>query len=329
MLFYRNRYKVFKWVRFIKFNFVLKRDITSYSKDMKISSGKFARFADGCAVATLGETSVMVTAVSKTKPSPSNFLPLVVDYRQKSAAAGRIPTNFLRRELGPSEKEILISRLIDRSLRPLFSEGFNYETQVICNILAMDSYNNPDVISINAASAALSLSDIPWNGPVGAVRVGFIDGEVLINPTRKELLSSKLNLVVSATKQNLVVMLEGHADNILQQDLLKAIKLGTKEAQSIVNGIEKLQKEYGKPKRNLEEQNKLPEQIIDAIKTLSDMRLREIFRDYKHDKLSRDNAVNYVRTDVVEKVRHSFPDNDLTLMYEAFGKVSKKVIIFN
>lgn len=269
----------------------------------------------------------MVTAVSKTKPTPSNFLPLVVDYRQKSAAAGRIPTNFLRRELGPSEKEILTSRLIDRSLRPLFFDGYNYETQIVCNILAMDSYNNPDIISINAASAALSLSDIPWNGPVGAVRVGFIDGEVLLNPTRKELLSSKLNLIVSATKQNLVVMLEGQANNILQQDLLKAIKVATKEAQAIVTGIEKLQKECGKPKRTLEEQPKLPEDVTNAIKTLSDMRLREIFRDYKHDKLSRDNAINAVRTDVIEKLKKSYPDDDLTMMYEAFAKISKQVSI--
>lgn len=278
-------------------------------------------------MATLGETSVMVTAVSKTKPTPSSFLPLVVDYRQKSAAAGRIPTNFLRRELGPSEKEILTSRLIDRSLRPLFFDGYNYETQIVCNILAMDGYNNPDIISINAASAALSLSDIPWNGPVGAVRVGFIDGEVLVNPTRKELQSSKLNLIVSATKQNLVVMLEGQADNILQQDLLKAIKIGTKEAQAVVNGIEKLQKECGKTKRVLEEQPKLPEEVIDAIKTMSDMRLREIFRDYKHDKLSRDNAVSNVRTDVMEKIRNSYPSDDLTLMHEAFGKICKQVSI--
>lgn len=269
----------------------------------------------------------MVTAVSKTKPSPSSFLPLVVDYRQKSAAAGRIPTNFLRRELGPSEKEILTSRLIDRSLRPLFLDGYNYETQVICNILAMDSYNNPDVNAINAASAALSVSDIPWNGPIGAVRLGYVDNEVLINPTRKELQSSKLNLVVSATKQNLVVMLEGYADNILQQDLLKAIKVGTKEAQLIVNGIEKLQKICGKSKRNLEEVEQLPNEVTEAIKTMCDMRLREIFRDYKHDKLSRDNAINNVRNDVVDKVRNSYPDEDFTMMHEAFGKISKQVNI--
>lgn len=138
---------------------------------MRISSGQYARFTDGCAVVSIGDTAVMVTAVSKTKPAPnSSFLPLVVDYRQKSAAAGRIPTNFLRRELGPSEKEILSARLIDRSLRPMFPYDYRCETQLVCNMLAVDSMNLPDVQAINAASAALCLSDIPFNGPVGAVR---------------------------------------------------------------------------------------------------------------------------------------------------------------
>lgn len=276
-------------------------------------------------MATQGDTSVMVTVVSKTKPSTSNFLPLVVDYRQKAAAAGRIPTNFLRRELGPSEKEILVSRLIDRSLRPMFLDNYNFETQVMCNILAMDSSNNPDVVSINAASAAISLSDIPWNGPVGAVRLGFAGGEVLINPTRRELQSSNLNLVVTATRQNLVVMLEGNADNILQQDLLKAIKVGTKEAQHIVSAIEKLQKTHGKPKRIFEAQNGISDEVAEAIKSLSDMRLREIFRDHTHDKLSRDNAVNAVRNDVVDKVRSNFPEVDVTLIVESFAKLTKQV----
>nr|CAH7761958.1 unnamed protein product [Callosobruchus chinensis] len=214
--------------------------------------GQYARLADGCAVGTLGDTSVMVTAVSKTKPTQANFLPLVVDYRQKLAAAGRIPTNFFRRELGPTEREILTSRLIDRSLRPLFPDGYNYETQIICNMLAVDGVHNPDVISINAASAALSLSDIPWDGPIGAVRVGFIDNEVIVNPTRKELQLSSLNLVIAATRRNLIVMLEGNANDILLPDLQKSIKTGTKEAQHIVNEIEKLRKTSGKPKRDLE-----------------------------------------------------------------------------
>lgn len=119
----------------------------------------------------MGDTTVMVTAVaSKDKRMPMNFMPLTVEYRQKYAAAGRIPTNFLRRELGVSEKEILTSRLIDRSLRPLFPEQFRYETQLVCNMLAVDSIFPPDVLCINAASLALSMSDIPWNGPVAAVR---------------------------------------------------------------------------------------------------------------------------------------------------------------
>lgn len=118
----------------------------------------------------MGETSVMVTAVSKDKPSGAGFMPLTVDFRHKYAAAGRIPMNFVRRELGKSDREILSARLIDRSLRPLFASNFRYETQLVCNMLALDSMYSPDVLSINAASLALALSDIPWNGPVAAVR---------------------------------------------------------------------------------------------------------------------------------------------------------------
>ncbi|XP_013792570.1 polyribonucleotide nucleotidyltransferase 1, mitochondrial-like, partial [Limulus polyphemus] len=195
-----------------------KEILFSSGKPLKISTGKLARFADGCSVAQLGDTSVMVTAVSKTRQSSSSFLPLVVDYRQKAAAAGRIPTNFLRRELGPTEKEILTSRVIDRSVRPLFPEGYLYDTQLVCNLIAVDGHNDPDVVSINAASAALSLSDIPWNGPVGAVRVGMIDGELVINPTRRELVQSSLNLVVTGAEHNLVG--SSHVAGVASQSIL-------------------------------------------------------------------------------------------------------------
>ena len=129
-----------------------------------------AKFSDGCTIVKNGETAVMCTAISKQKPSTSSFLPLTVDFRLKSAAAGRIPTNFLRRELGTSEREILSARLVDRSVRPLFSKDYRCETQLVCNVLSVDSVNQPDVQAINAASAALHISDIPWNGPIGAVR---------------------------------------------------------------------------------------------------------------------------------------------------------------
>lgn len=138
-----------------------------------MTAGKYARFANATAVCEMGDTAVMVTAVAKSKPTPgTNFTPLVVDYRLKTAASGRIPTNFFRREMGPSDKEILSARLIDRSVRPLFPAEYRTETQLVCNMLAMDAVYSPDVLALNASSLALSLSDIPWNGPVGAVRYG-------------------------------------------------------------------------------------------------------------------------------------------------------------
>nr|XP_019564196.2 polyribonucleotide nucleotidyltransferase 1, mitochondrial [Aedes albopictus] len=299
----------------------------STGRVIRISSGKYARFADGCSVVSVGDTAVMVTAVAKSKPSGGNnsFLPLVVDYRQKAAAAGRIPTNFLRRELGPSEKEILAARLVDRSIRPLFPADFRSDTQLVCNMLAIDSSNLPDVQAINAASAALALSDIPWNGPIGAVRVGLVDNEIIINPTRKELQLSSLDLIVTAAKQNLVVMLEGRGNIVNENELRMAIKKGTKEAQLIINGIEKLQKSFGKPKRALEPVAQAEEEIEAAVRTMSEMRLREIFRDFAHDKFSRDQAVGNSRTDTIDKVWSSYPSVDPGLITECFNRFSKNV----
>ncbi|XP_037951973.1 polyribonucleotide nucleotidyltransferase 1, mitochondrial-like [Teleopsis dalmanni] len=298
----------------------------SNGRNLNITSGKYARFANGTAVCQMGDTAVMVTAVAKPKQAPSaSFMPLVVDYRLKGSASGRIPMNFMRRELGPSEKEILSARLIDRSLRPLFPAEFRTETQLVCNMLAMDAVFSPDVLSINAASVALSLSDIPWNGPIGAVRVGLSDGEVIVNPTRRELQTSDLDLVISATKHNLVVMLEGKGNVVLMQDLLKAIKKGTQEAQYIVNEIERLQKANGRTKRPLEPLPTVDEEVSEAVKTMCEMRLRDIFQDQMHDKISRDNAVNAVRTNVIDKVWSSFPHIEPTLIGDEFNKISKNI----
>lgn len=291
-----------------------------------ISTGKYARFADGCAVAQLGDTSVLVTAVSKTKLVSNSFLPLVVDYRQKAAAAGRIPTNFFRRELGPSEQEILTSRVIDRSLRPLFPKNFLFDTQIMCNLLAVDSMHDADILSINAASAALSLSDIPWNGPVGAVRVGLCDNEVVINPTRREQANSSLNLIISATSQNLVVMLEGSADNVYQQDFLKTIKSGVKECQKIVAAISQMQKAYGRPKRSFESKKPPEQSVIDSVKAMCELRLREVLQDYTHDKVSRDEAIQGIQADVLQKMKngmHSPPDQET--LAKIFGEVYRDI----
>uniref|UniRef100_A0A8C0F4L3 polyribonucleotide nucleotidyltransferase n=1 Tax=Bubo bubo TaxID=30461 RepID=A0A8C0F4L3_BUBBB len=254
---------------------------------------------------SFSDTAVMVTAVSKTKPSASQFMPLVVDYRQKAAAAGRIPTNYLRRELGSTDKEILTSRVIDRSIRPLFPGGYFYDTQILCNLLAVDGVNDPDVLAINGASAALALSDIPWNGPIGAVRVGLVDGETIINPTRKQMSSSALNLVVAGAPQNQVVMLEATAENILQQDFCHAIKVGVKHTQQIIQGIQQLVKEQGVAKRTVQKLFVAPEEIVECI--------------------SRDEAINKIRLETEEQLKEKFPEAEPYEIMESFSVVSKDI----
>lgn len=188
--------------------------------------------------------------------------------------------------------------------------------------------NKPDVDAINAASAALHLSDIPWNGPIGAVRIGLgkHEGALITNPTRRELQSSPLDLIVAATKQNLVMMLEGRGDVVLLPDLQKAIKHGTREAQLIIAQIERMRKDmkHLKPKRDLVEEKgsqlESHEEMTEAVKKISSMRIKDIFRDSKHDKMSRDNAVNILRQEVIDNLRSSFPDHDATEISEAYNK---------
>ncbi|MEQ2230318.1 Polyribonucleotide nucleotidyltransferase 1, mitochondrial, partial [Ilyodon furcidens] len=294
-------------------------------KKLEISSGRLARFADGAAVVQLGETSVMVTAVSKTKPSPSQFMPLVVDYRQKAAAAGRIPTNYLRRELGTTDNEILTSRLIDRSIRPLFPPGYFYDTQVLCNLLAVDGVNDPDVLAINAASAALALSDIPWHGPIGAVRVGMVNGELLVNPTRAEMASSSLNLIVAGAPSSQVVMIEASAENVLQQDFCHAVKVGVKHTQQIILAIQQLVREQKITKRTPVKMFSVPTEMVEHVQKLSSKSIYAVFTDYTHDKISRDEAINKVRLETEEDLKEKFPQADPFEVIESFNAVSKEI----
>ncbi|XP_030627170.1 polyribonucleotide nucleotidyltransferase 1, mitochondrial [Chanos chanos] len=294
-------------------------------KKLEISTGKLAKFADGCAVVQLGETSVMVTAVSKTKPSPSQFLPLVVDYRQKAAAAGRIPTNYLRREIGVTDSEILTSRLIDRSIRPLFPAGYFYDTQVLCNILAVDGVNAPDVLAINGASAALALSDIPWNGPIGAVRIGLVDGEFLVNPTRKQMASSTLNLVVAGASHSQVVMMEAAAENVLQQDFCHAVKVGVKHTQQIILGIQQLAREQKVVKRTPQKLFAAPAEMVEFARQLAGDKIYAVYTDFSHDKISRDEAINKIRLDTEEHIKEKFTQAEPLEVIEAFNVVSKEI----
>ncbi|KAF0027078.1 hypothetical protein F2P81_019819 [Scophthalmus maximus] len=284
-------------------------------KKLEISSGKYARFADGSAVIQLGDTSVMATAVSKTKPSPSQFMPLVVDYRQKAAAAGRIPTNYLRRELGTTDNDILTSRLIDRSIRPLFPPGYFYDTQILCNLLAVDGVNDPDVLAINAASAALALSDIPWDGPIGAVRVGMVDGQLLINPTRVEMTSSSLNLIVAGAPSSQVVMIEASAENVLQQHFCHAVKVGVKHTQQIIHAIQQLAREQKVTKRTPVKDFSTPTDMVEHVRQLASERIYAVFTDFMHDKISRDEAINKIRLDTEEDLK----------VIDSFNIVSKEI----
>ncbi|XP_013088414.2 polyribonucleotide nucleotidyltransferase 1, mitochondrial-like [Biomphalaria glabrata] len=329
------------WLRYSRFTHTNPWKDTSNSAEVefelgervyKFSTGKLARFADGAAVAQLGETSVLVTTVSQKSGGNQSFLPLTVDFRQKAAAAGRIPTNFLRRELGPSEKEILTSRIIDRSLRPLFPAGFYNNTQVICNLLAVDGVNDPDVISINAASAALAVSDIPWGGPVGAVRLGVIGEEVLINPTRKQLQKSSLNLVITGTTERKVVMLEGEADRLSLHKVEQALSQGLKATQTIINQIIELQTKVGKPKRTVEPPKQCPQHILDGIKNLAMNHVRDILFNNEHDKISRDEALKALGVSVVTGIKESFPDeeeNVIQTAYQAFVKQTFRDLILD
>ncbi|CAL8257857.1 unnamed protein product [Arctogadus glacialis] len=294
-------------------------------KKLEISTGRFARFADGAAVVQLGDTSVMVTAVSKTKPSPSQFMPLVVDYRQKAAAAGRIPTNHLRRELGTTDNEILTSRLIDRAIRPLFPAGYFYDTQVLCNLLAVDGVNDPDVLAINGASAALAMSDIPWNGPIGAVRVGLVEGEFLINPTRKEMGSSSLNLILAGAPSSQVVMIEASAENVLQQDFCHAVKVGVKHTQQIIHAIQQLCREKKVTKRTPVKMFSAPGDMVEHARQLSADRIYSVFKDSSHDKISRDDAINKVRLETEEALKVKYPQAELFEVMECFNTVSKDI----
>lgn len=291
---------------------------------MTLSTGKYARFTSGSVNAKMGETSVMTTVVRKNVPCDDSIVPLTVNYRQKAAAIGRIPTNFLRRELGQSEQEILTSRVIDRSLRPLFEPGYSYETQIICNLLAVDGVYDPDILSINAASAALSISDIPWNGPVGAVRVGIIDKKHVINPSRRELQQSSLNLILSCTSKNLLVMLEGSADDILEPDLRKAIRLGAKECQTIIQSITNLQNQIGKPKFQIERNQDLNDDVIKFVKEFSESELRNIFMCHAHDKMSRDSAVSDLRNKMLESINDRGSEF-ISVATKAFSNVTREV----
>src|SRR6202140_2896079 len=220
-------------------------------KQNSFETGKLAKQAHGAAVVRLGENVVLATAVANPDPREGiDFFPLTVDYREYTYAGGRIPGGFIKREGRPSEREILTSRQIDRPIRPLFPEGFKCETQVIAFVLSADTENDPDVAGINGASAALTISDIPFLGPIGAVRVGLVNGQFIINPTYTEMRESLLNIMVVGTSDG-IVMIESGAKEVKEETVVDAIEFAHAEIKKICAAINQLREKAGKPKREV------------------------------------------------------------------------------
>ena len=216
---------------------------------LTLETGKMARQADGSVLATYGDTKVLATVVSAKEPKPGqDFFPLTVNYQEKTYAAGRIPGGYFKREGRPSEKETLVSRLIDRPIRPLFPDGYKCDTQVVVTVLAHDLENDPDVVALVAASAALTLSGIPFMGPVGAARVGFIDNEYVLNPTVDEVKESSLDLVVAGTG-DAVLMVESEAKELPEEIMLGAVMFGHRHFQPVIEAIIKLAEKAAKEPR--------------------------------------------------------------------------------
>ncbi len=257
-------------------------------RTLSIQTGKVAKQASGAAVVQYGDTIVLVTVVGANEVRDTDFLPLTVEYLEKIYAAGRIPGNYFRREIGrPSEKETLTARLIDRPIRPLFPKGWRYETQIIATVLSMDRENDPDMLAMIGASAALELSDIPFAGPIAAVRVGRIDGALVANPALTDLERSDINIIVAGTRTG-VVMVEGGAQVVSEAEMLEAIFFAHAQMQPIIALQEELRAANGRPKREFAPPAADPE-LVERLASLATERLRQAVT--VADKMERQMAV--------------------------------------
>jgi polyribonucleotide nucleotidyltransferase len=252
-------------------------------KRLNFETGRMAKQASGAVLATLGDTAVLATAVASPDPREGiDFFPLTVDYREYAYAGGRIPGGFIKREGRPSEREILTCRQIDRPIRPLFPEGFRNETQVIALVFSADKENDPDIIGINAAACALALSDIPFGGPVGAVRVGRVDGQFIINPSYAELRAGDMSITVVGTP-NGIVMIESGAKQVSEDSIVDAIEFGHKEIKKICAGITELVGKAGKPKREVKPVE-FDQAYYDSMYAKVGDRLKDALDTHKHPK---------------------------------------------
>jgi polyribonucleotide nucleotidyltransferase len=286
-----------------KMEILLKEDIGG--KTLSIQTGKVAKQASGSVVVQYGDTIVLVSVVSAFEERLTDFLPLSVEYQEKIYAAGRIPGNYFRREVGrPSEKETLTARLIDRPIRPLFPKDYRYETQVIATVLSMDQENDPDTLAMIGASAALEISDIPFAGPIASVRVGRINGQLKVNPSIQELEDSDINIIVAGSKTG-VVMVEGGSNIVSEADMLEAIFFGHSSMQPLIDLQAKLKETHGVPKREFSPPERDPN-LAERLESEAGPRMKEAI--LIPDKMQRQTATRTLKNEIFENLGEDYLD---------------------
>ena len=291
------------------------------SADLTISTGKLAKLADGSVTVRSGDTLILVAAVSATTVKEGqDFFPLTVDYREKAAAVGKFPGGYFKREGRPSEKETLTSRMTDRPLRPLFPKGYFYDTQVISVLLSADGENDPDILSITGASAALCISDIPFAGPIGAVRVGRVNGEFVVNPTHTQRQQSDLDLVYVGTAEE-VVMIEGAANEISEEEFIRALEFAQPFVREIVDMQKELAATAGKPKREVELLS-VRDDLLEIAYQVAGDRIEAAL--YTTGKVARGKAVDALRQEVSTAILAKYPDATPFEISQAFDYLQKK-----
>ena len=278
---------------------VYRKELTWGGKLLTFETGKIARQADGAVMVTYGGTTVLCTAVGASSAKPGiDFFPLTVNYQEKTFAAGRIPGGFFKREGRPSEKETLVSRLIDRPIRPLFHKNYKNETQVIATVLSHDMENDPDIVAIIGASAALTISGLPFMGPIGACRVGWSGSEYILNPTVEQMKEATLDLVVAGTKEG-VLMVESEASELSEEVMLGAVDYGHKEIENVIDAIIELAEVAAKDPRPLPEEPVEKDQYLKAIKPYK----KKFEKAYKEtDKSKRSKILNEIRNEIINEL---------------------------
>ena len=297
----------------------IKKTIPFGPRKLVLETGEIARQASGAVLVSLGDTTVLATVVGARTAQPGrDFFPLTVDYIEKTYAAGKIPGGFFKREGRPTEKETLTSRLIDRPLRPLFPDGFRNEVQVIATVLSLDPEIDPDIPALIGASAALAVSGLPFDGPVGAARVGYIGGQFVLNPTFEQIAASDLNLVVAGTR-NAVLMVESEAKVLPESMMLDAVMFGHEQMQAAIGAIEALAAEAGKPRWKCAAPPP-DEALVEAVRSNAESGIGEAYRVV--DKLERRDRVSEVRNAVIEALAG---EQEGRWPEAAVGKVFEKV----